>query len=107
MDGWIGQTDELSLLRFDSRSGSVISTRGDILMYFAAGSIRTKAHGYHYDSSLLPHRKGKLVKRSCRIQIMNVLSPKPREAAEAGCGRHATRLDLDARLCVCSLLGRA
>ena len=89
LDGWIGQTDELSLLRFDGRSGSVISTRGDILMYFAAGSIRNKAHGYLYDSSSLPHRKGKLVKISCRIQIMNVLSPKPRKATEAGCGGHA------------------
>jgi hypothetical protein len=59
------------------------------LMYFAAGSIRTKAHGYLYDSWSLPHRKGKLTKRSCRIQIMNKLSPKPREAANAGCGGHA------------------
>ena len=58
-------------------------------MYFAAGLIRTKAHGYLYDSSSLPHRKGKLAKISCRIQIMNVLSPKPREATEAGCGGHA------------------
>jgi hypothetical protein len=33
-------------------------------MYFAAGSIRIKAHGYLYDSSSLPHRKGKLAKRS-------------------------------------------
>jgi hypothetical protein len=32
-------------------------------MYFAAGSIRTKAHGYLYDSSSLPHRKGKLAKK--------------------------------------------
>ena len=51
-------------------------------MYSAAGSIRTKAHGYLYDSSSLSHRKGKLAKISCRIQIMNVLPPKPREATE-------------------------
>jgi hypothetical protein len=32
-------------------------------MYFAAGSIRTKAYGYLYDSSSFPHRKGKLAKK--------------------------------------------
>lgn len=33
-------------------------------MYFVAGSIRTNAHDYLYDSSSLPHRRGKLAKRS-------------------------------------------
>ena len=61
-------------------------------MYFAAGSIRTKTHGYLYDSSSLPHRKRKLTKRSCRIQIMNVLSGKPREATEAECSGHAPHI---------------
>ena len=71
LDGWIGQTDEPSLLRFDRRSGSVISTRGR-MMYFAAGSIRTDAHDCLYDSSSLPHMRERLAKRSRRIQITNV-----------------------------------
>ena len=54
LDGWIGQTGEPSLLRFEGRrSGSGISKRGDILIYFAAGSI-IKARSYLYGSSSLP-----------------------------------------------------
>jgi hypothetical protein len=48
LNGWIGRTNEPSLLRFAGRSGSVISTRNDILIYFAVGSIKIKARGYLY-----------------------------------------------------------
>ena len=89
LDGGIAQTDEPSLLRFDGRSGSVISTRGDVLMYFVAGSIRTNAYDYLYGSSSLLHRKGKLAKRSCRVQFTKVLSPKPREATRRDAVLHA------------------
>jgi hypothetical protein len=65
----------------------VQSFRRDVtLTYFGVGSSRTKAHGYLYDG---PDLKGELAERSCRITIMNVLSPKPCKAAEARRSGHA------------------
>ena len=57
-------------------------------MYFAAGSIRTKAHGYLYDSSSLPHRKGKLAKKLSYSDYERIVAEPPARLRR-GCGGHA------------------